>query len=140
MGEQNANNDAWMRFHDKHSQRLWRWIARMMGGSGQDVGDVVQETFMAAARSFRQYDGRKGSSWGWLWGIARRQMALHWRRNGRPKPDVSWGEMPSGHPLPDEEAAKREAASSFGDDRVLLETYVSRPRHIEVQVFADRNG
>ncbi len=38
------------------------------------------------------------------------------------------------------EAAKREGASSFGDDRVLLETYVTRPRHIEVQVFADTHG
>ncbi len=33
--------------------------------------------------------------------------------------------------------AKREAASSFGDDRVLVERYLQRPRHIEIQVFAD---
>ena len=37
-------------------------------------------------------------------------------------------------------SCKREAASSFGDDRVLLETYVTRPRHIEVQVFGDAQG
>jgi len=37
-------------------------------------------------------------------------------------------------------SARREAASAFGDDRVLLETFVSRPRHLEVQVFADVNG
>jgi acetyl/propionyl-CoA carboxylase alpha subunit len=37
-------------------------------------------------------------------------------------------------------SCRREAASSFGDDRVLIETYVSRPRHIEVQVFGDRFG
>ena len=37
-------------------------------------------------------------------------------------------------------AAKREAKASFGDDRVLLETYVQRPRHIEVQVFGDAHG
>src|SRR5690606_5331700 len=37
-------------------------------------------------------------------------------------------------------SAKREAASSFGDDRVLLEMYVQRPRHIEVQVFGDAHG
>ncbi len=37
-------------------------------------------------------------------------------------------------------SCQREAAASFGDDRVLLETYVTRPRHIEVQVFADAWG
>jgi 3-methylcrotonyl-CoA carboxylase alpha subunit len=37
-------------------------------------------------------------------------------------------------------SCRREAASSFGDDRVLIEKYVERPRHIEVQVFGDSNG
>jgi 3-methylcrotonyl-CoA carboxylase alpha subunit len=38
------------------------------------------------------------------------------------------------------EGAKREAASSFGDDRVLVEKYLTQPRHIEIQVFADSHG
>ncbi len=38
------------------------------------------------------------------------------------------------------DGAKREAASAFGDDRVLIEKYLSAPRHIEVQVFADTHG
>jgi 3-methylcrotonyl-CoA carboxylase alpha subunit len=38
------------------------------------------------------------------------------------------------------DAARREAASSFGDDRVLVEKYLTRPRHIEIQVFADTHG
>ena len=38
------------------------------------------------------------------------------------------------------QSAKREAAASFGDDRVLLERFIQQPRHIEVQIFADTHG
>lgn len=37
-------------------------------------------------------------------------------------------------------SAKREAKSAFGDDAVLLEKYLTRPRHVEIQVFADGHG
>jgi len=37
-------------------------------------------------------------------------------------------------------SAKREAKSSFGDERVLVEKYLTAPRHIEIQVFADTHG
>ncbi len=37
-------------------------------------------------------------------------------------------------------SCQREAASSFGDDRVLIERYLQKPRHIEIQVFADTHG
>jgi 3-methylcrotonyl-CoA carboxylase alpha subunit len=36
--------------------------------------------------------------------------------------------------------AKREASAAFGDDSLLLEKYIERPRHIEVQVFGDTHG
>jgi len=38
------------------------------------------------------------------------------------------------------ESAQREAAASFGDDRLLIEKYLTQPRHIEIQVFADTHG
>ncbi len=38
------------------------------------------------------------------------------------------------------ESCKREAINSFGDDAVLIEKYVQRPRHIEIQVFGDTHG
>ncbi|MAA76375.1 MAG: 3-methylcrotonyl-CoA carboxylase [Salinisphaeraceae bacterium] len=37
-------------------------------------------------------------------------------------------------------SCQREAAASFNDDRVLIEKYITRPRHIEVQIFGDRDG
>ena len=37
-------------------------------------------------------------------------------------------------------SCKREAASSFGDEHVLIEKYITRPRHIEIQVFGDTQG
>ena len=37
-------------------------------------------------------------------------------------------------------AAKREAKSAFGDDKVLVEKFIASPRHIEVQVFGDSHG
>ena len=37
-------------------------------------------------------------------------------------------------------AARREARSAFGDDTLLVERYITRPRHIEIQVLADTHG
>ncbi|KAH9543983.1 hypothetical protein CY35_13G093800 [Sphagnum magellanicum] len=37
-------------------------------------------------------------------------------------------------------SAQRESQAAFGDSRVLIEKYVSRPRHIEVQIFGDKHG
>ena len=38
------------------------------------------------------------------------------------------------------QASKNEAAASFGDDRIFIEKFVTQPRHIEIQVLADKHG
>ena len=38
------------------------------------------------------------------------------------------------------ESSKNEAVNSFGDDRIFIEKYVTKPRHIEIQILADKHG
>ncbi|QYK43078.1 MAG: acetyl/propionyl/methylcrotonyl-CoA carboxylase subunit alpha [Paracoccaceae bacterium] len=50
---------------------------------------------------------------------------------------IAWneGEVAEGF-----QSSKNEAAASFGDDRIFIEKFVTQPRHIEIQVLADKHG
>jgi RNA polymerase sigma-70 factor (ECF subfamily) len=78
--------DAWQTLYEAYAERVWRSVARLLGPHTADVADVVQETFLAAARSTGAYDPDRGSPWTWLWSIGRRQVALHFRKRGRQDP------------------------------------------------------
>ncbi len=82
-GLREGRPDAWRSLHDTFAERVWRGVARLLGPHAADVADVVQETMLAAARSARTYDEAQGSLWVWLWGIARLQVALHFRKQKR---------------------------------------------------------
>jgi RNA polymerase sigma-70 factor (ECF subfamily) len=74
---------AWRALYDAYAGRVWSAVARLMGPESADVADVVQETFLAAARSACTYDPARGPLWLWLWGIARRHVAVHYRKEKR---------------------------------------------------------
>jgi RNA polymerase sigma-70 factor (ECF subfamily) len=74
---------AWKALYDAYAVRVWRAVARLMGPGSADVADVVQETFLAAARSAAGYDPSLGTPWLWLWGIARMHVAAHYRKEKR---------------------------------------------------------
>ena len=74
--------DAWARLHDAYAPRVWRTVARLLGCDAA-VADVVQETFLAAAKSARTFDPARGPLWAWLWGVARTQSLLHLRKQAR---------------------------------------------------------
>jgi len=78
-----GKTEAWRALYDSHAERVWCLSARLMGPVSADVADVVQETFLAAARSAGSYDASRGSLWGWLSGIARKRVALYFRREKR---------------------------------------------------------
>lgn len=83
LGLRQGKIEAWRALYEAHAEQVWRAVARLLGPSSTDVADVVQETFLAAARSAAGYDPARGSLWVWLWGIARNQVALHYRKQGR---------------------------------------------------------
>src|SRR5262249_48320365 len=83
LGLREGKTDAWRTLYEAYAERVWRSVARLLGPRSADVADVVQETFLAAARSAVTYDAGRGSLWFWLWGIARRHVALHYRKQER---------------------------------------------------------
>jgi RNA polymerase sigma-70 factor, ECF subfamily len=118
-GLRDGQTEAWRSLYDAYARRVWGVVARQVG---TDVADVVQETFLAAARSARQYDPARGSLWMWLCGIARRHVAMHFRSRQRherrrekapalttsEKQSIDWIECPN--PGPSDMLAQRELA------------------------------
>jgi RNA polymerase sigma-70 factor, ECF subfamily len=82
-GLQAGDRKAWALLFEHHSERVWRYVARLVGGDRTGVADVVQETFLAAAQSARSYDATRGPLGAWLFGIAHRQAAQHRRKSER---------------------------------------------------------
>jgi len=79
-GLRDGRRDAWTALYDGYSADVWRYVARLIGSSTVDVADVVQETFLAAARSAQQFDAEKGTLWSWLTGIAHHHASIYWKQ------------------------------------------------------------
>ncbi len=84
-GLQQSNRLAWLQLYEAYAEPVWRNISRLTGGDSAAVADIVQETFLAAARSARKFNPDRGTLWVWLWTIARRQVALYYRKQ---KPQI----------------------------------------------------
>ncbi|MBM4091629.1 MAG: sigma-70 family RNA polymerase sigma factor [Planctomycetes bacterium] len=74
---------AWHALYDAYAPAIWSAVARRLGPCSADVADVVQETFLAAARTARNFDSAQGTLWSWLSGIARHHVAQHFRKEQR---------------------------------------------------------
>lgn len=82
-GLREGRREAWTALYRGYSGDVWRYVARLVGPHSADVADVVQETFLAAAHTARNFDATRGTLWSWLTGIAHRQAALAARRHHR---------------------------------------------------------
>jgi len=85
QGLQQGNRQSWLQLYEAYAEPVWRNISRLTGGDSATVADLVQETFLAAARSARNFRPDRGTLRIWLWTIARRQVALYYRKQ---KPEI----------------------------------------------------
>ena len=122
LGLRDGQREAWQALYEQYSVRVWRYVLRVVGPEGtrsgetgaretSAVADIVQETFLAAARSARQFDAERGTLWTWLTGIAHHHVLQHWRherRVARGSPVDADKDPPDGSPL--EQLQRREVA------------------------------
>lgn len=79
-GLQEGDRRAWLQLYEAYAEPVWRNVSRLVGYDSTVAADIVQETFLAAARSARHFKPDRGSLWIWLWTIGRRQVALYYRK------------------------------------------------------------
>jgi RNA polymerase sigma-70 factor (ECF subfamily) len=83
QGLRQGEPDAWRALYDAYAPSVWNAVARRLGPYSTDVSDVVQETFLAAARTARNFDSAQGTLWSWLSGITRHHVAQYFRKQQR---------------------------------------------------------
>src|SRR5881227_2124775 len=74
-----GNEDAFRVIHDRYRQRLYAYARQMLGGSGPDAEDVMQDVFLRAYRALR-VDERPVSLRAWLYRVAHNRCIDHVRR------------------------------------------------------------
>lgn len=82
QGLKTGDQEAWLMLYDAYARKVWDNVSRLVNDSAA-VPDIVQDTFLAAAQCACNYDPKRGTLWVWLWGIARRQIALHFRKQSQ---------------------------------------------------------
>jgi RNA polymerase sigma-70 factor, ECF subfamily len=77
---QSRDAAAWDEFYETHVRDLYGFVFRLLRGDPQTAADVFQDTWLDAIGRIGQFDPSRGELRSWLFAIARRRVALHWRR------------------------------------------------------------
>lgn len=77
---QSRDAATWDEFYDEHARELYGFVFRLVRGNPQTVADVFQDIWLDAFGHIGQFDPKRGELRSWLFGIARRRVALYWRR------------------------------------------------------------
>ncbi len=147
---QTRDSIAWDDFYRRHVCEIYGFVSRLVSDDRSAADDLFQETWLAALDAIEQYDPNRGDLRAWLFGIARRRVALYWRRRLAKQSVVESADLTeaasSGAILPDEAIVQIEEAAAvqaallvLPEDRrrVLTEKYVEG---LSVERIATRTG
>src|SRR5262245_841341 len=79
-GLQQRTRETWQSAYDRHVGAIFGFVASLLRGSRQPVEEVHQQVWLAAIESIDRFDPAKGDFRSWVLGIARRHVALHFRK------------------------------------------------------------
>jgi len=82
LGLQERERAAWGRAYDQFANDVFTFIAHLLRGDMTAAEEVHQETWLAALAGIDAFDADRGELRAWIFGIARRLVALHFRRRG----------------------------------------------------------
>jgi len=74
------DRSAWSAAVDRHLHEVYGFVFHLVGGDRAVAEDLNQETWLEALDGIDQCDATRGSFRNWLFGIARKRVALHYRR------------------------------------------------------------
>lgn len=78
---QRRESTAWAELYDRHTREIFGYVFHLVGRDTTVAEEVVQETWMNALRGIARFDPATDQVRGWLFAIARSQVALHFRRH-----------------------------------------------------------
>ena len=97
------DRSAWSAAVDRHLHEVYGFVFHLVGGDRTVAEDLNQETWLEALDGIDQCDATRGSFRNWLFGIARKRVALHYRRralggngtsfSGQFEESAEWGEI-----------------------------------------------
>ena len=83
------NSEAWARAYDNHASDVFAFIVHLLHADRAAAEEIHQNTWLAALSGIAGLDPERGELRGWFFGIARRQVALHFRRLGQSRLEAS---------------------------------------------------
>jgi RNA polymerase sigma-70 factor (ECF subfamily) len=75
-----SDRGAWGALYDAHLHEIYAFVSHLMEGDRSSCEDLNQEVWLQAISCIERFDPSKGELRDWLFGIARRRVALHFRR------------------------------------------------------------